>query len=93
MALGILGGALGAESLGIGIAFKIADGDIPVREADGSFNNRVRPAVALEILRQLGYISEKELEKLSEFGPVRPVTNARKMMVGESHPTFSLKRE
>lgn len=93
MALGILGGALGAESPGVGIAFKIADGDIPVREADGSFRNRVRPAVALEILRQLGYIKEKELEALSEFGPVRPVTNARKMVVGESRPAFSLKRE
>ncbi len=93
MALGILGGVLGAESPGIGIAFKIADGDMPVRDTGGSFQNRVRPAVALEILRQLGYISEKELGALSEFGPVRPVTNARKMVVGESRPAFSLKQE
>ena len=93
MAMGVLAGALGAESPGIGIAFKVADGDLSVRNADGSFHNRVRPAMALEILRQLGYVSEKELEALSEFGPIRPVTNARKIVVGESHPIFSLNRE
>jgi L-asparaginase II len=93
MALGILPGALGADSPGIGIAFKVADGDLSVRAADGSFHNRVRPAMALEILRQLGAISDKELEALAEFGPVRPVTNVRKLVVGESHPAFLLNRE
>lgn len=93
MALGILGGALGAESPGIGIAFKVADGDIAMREASGNFRSRVRPAVALEILKQLGYISQAELEELAEFGPVRSVTNYRKIVVGESRPTFTLKRE
>jgi L-asparaginase II len=93
MVMGILAGALGAESPGIGIVFKISDGDLAVRDADGKFRNRVRPAVALEILKQLGYISEKELEALAEFGPVRPVTNVRKIVVGESHPAFSLIRE
>jgi L-asparaginase II len=93
MAMGIFAGVMGAESPGMGIAFKIADGDLSVRYADGSFHNRVRPAVALEILRQLGAISEKELQGLAEFGPVRPVTNHRKIVVGESHPAFTLKRE
>jgi L-asparaginase II len=93
LAMGILAGALGAESPGIGIVFKVADGDLSVRNADGGFRNRVRPAVALEILKQLGCISEKELEALFEFGPVRPITNHRKIVVGESHPVFSLKRE
>jgi L-asparaginase II len=93
MALGILPGALGAESPGIGIAFKVADGDLSVRNADGSFRNRVRPAMALEILKQLGYVSDKELEALAEFGPVRPVTNHRKVVVGAARPAFSLKRE
>jgi len=93
MALGIMAGALGAESPGIGIVFKVADGDLSVRDANGNFRNRVRPAMALEILKQLGYISEKELEALAEFGPVRPVTNVRKIVVGESRPAFSLKRE
>ncbi len=79
--------------LELGSFSKSADGDLSVRDADGNFHNRVRPAMALEILKQLGYVSEKELEALAEFGPVRPVTNARKIVVGESHPAFSLKRE
>ena len=93
MAMGILAGALGAESPGIGIAFKVSDGDASLRQADGNFRNRARPAVALEILKQLGYISAAELEGLAEFGPVRPVPNARKIVVGESRPAFNLKRE
>ena len=92
MAMGILAGALGVDSPGVGIVLKIADGDIPVRDASGSFYKRVRPAVALEILRQLGYISEKELQALAEFGPTRPVVNARKLVVGESRPIFTLVR-
>ena len=91
MALGVLTGALGVESPGVGIAFKVADGDASVRAADGSFSNRVRPAVALEILKQLGYLSNKDLEALSEFGPLSPILNARKIVVGESRPVFSLK--
>jgi len=93
MALGVMAGAMGAESPGIGIAIKIADGDLTVRDASGNARNRARPAVALEILRQLGYVSDKELEELAGFGPVRPVTNARKIVVGESRPAFVLKRE
>lgn len=93
LALGIMAGALGAESPGIGIVFKVADGDITLRDADGNFRNRVRPAMALEILKQLGYVSDKELESLAGFGPVLPILNARKMVVGESRPAFTLKRE
>ena len=93
LAIGIMPGATGTDSPGIGIAFKVSDGDISVRDAAGGFHNRVRPAMALEILRQLGFLSEKELEALAEFGPVRPVTNARKIVVGESRPAFTLKKE
>jgi len=93
MALGIMAGALGAESPGIGIAFKVSDGDVAIRQADGSFRNRVRPAMALETLSQLGYISNVELDGLAEFGPILPVTNARKIVVGESRPVFTLIRE
>lgn len=92
LAMGILAGALGAESPGIGIVFKVADGDLSVRDPEGSFHNRVRPAMALEILKQLGYLSQKELEALAEFGPVKPVTNARRIVVGEARPAFSLKQ-
>ncbi len=93
MAMGIMNGALGAESPGIGIAFKVSDGDASMRQADGSFRNRVRPAMALEILDQMGYVTQAELESLAEFGPVRSVTNVRKTIVGEIHPAFTLKRE
>jgi len=93
MILGIMGGMLGAESPGVGIAFKISDGDFSIRKANGETYNRVRPAVTLEILRQMGYISKKELETLhANFGPVKPVTNWRKLVVGESRPTFTLQR-
>jgi L-asparaginase II len=93
MILGILGGALGADSIGVGIAFKVSDGDLAIRKANGDSYNRVRPAVALEILRQMGYIGEKELESLSaDFGPIKPVTNWRKLVVGHSRPAFTLQR-
>jgi L-asparaginase II len=93
MAIGILGGAVGVDSPGVGIAFKVSDGDASIRQSDGTYINRIRPAMALEILRQLSFISSAELEALAEFGPVRPVTNARKITVGEIRPTFTLKRE
>lgn len=93
MALGVMGGALGAESPGIGIMVKIADGDLSIRKGNGESYNRARPAVALEILRQMGYISDKELAALSEdFGPIRPITNWRKLVVGEARPVFTMQR-
>jgi L-asparaginase II len=93
MLLGMMGGVLGADSPGVGIAFKISDGDLAIRKANSETYNRVRPAVALEILRQMGYISEKELEMLvADFGPVKPVTNWRKLVVGEARPAFTLQR-
>ncbi len=93
MLLGMLPGALGAESPGVGIAFKISDGDLSIRKANGETYNRVRPAVALEILRQMGYISDKELETLAaDFGPLKPVTNWRKLVVGVARPAFTLQR-
>ncbi len=91
--MGIQAGALGAGSPGVGIALKVSDGDISLRKANGDTYTRVRPAVALEILRQIGYIDPKELEALAdEFGPVKPVINWRKLVVGEIHPAFTLQR-
>jgi len=93
MLMGIMGGVLGADSPGVGIAFKISDGDLAIRKANGETYNRVRPSVALEILRQMGYITAKELEMLAvDFGPVKPVTNWRKLVVGETRPAFTLQR-
>jgi L-asparaginase II len=91
--LGIMAGCLGAGSPGIGIALKVSDGDISLRKANGDAYTRVRPAVALEILQQMGYISPSELAVLAdEFGPVRPVTNWRKLVVGEIRPAFTLQK-
>jgi L-asparaginase II len=93
MIMGIMAGALGAESPGVGIAFKVSDGDHSLHKANGESFNRVRPAVALEILRQMGYIHDQELENLAnEFGPVKPIYNWRKLLVGESRPTFTLQK-
>jgi L-asparaginase II len=91
--LGVMAGAMGAGSPGVGIALKISDGDLAIRKANGETCNRVRPAVALEILRQMGYINAKDLELLEpDFAPLKPVTNGRKLVVGELHPVFSLHR-
>lgn len=82
-AIGIMPGGLYPNSPGHGVAFKISDGDQKFR---------ARPAVALEILRQLGVLSQSELGMLAEFGPVSPVENLRRLLVGESRPVFQLKR-
>jgi len=88
--IGLLPGALRADSPGIGIAFKVSDGD-PARMNDHlEFSARVRPAVTLEILRQLGALDEDQLRALSAFGPVKQIKNHRGLVTGESHPTFTL---
>ncbi len=79
--IGLMPGALGSSSPGIGIAIKIADGD--ARQA-------VIPAVALEVLRQLGALTSVELAELAEFGPQKPVCNWRQIEVGRSGPAFTL---
>lgn len=80
--IGLPPGALGPGTPGVGIAFKIADGD--------ERKNRARPAVALEILRQLGVLPEIPAA-LRPFGPKITVTNWRGLTVGKGYPTFSLK--
>ena len=91
-ALGLLPGALGPDSPGIGIGFKVSDGDLLFRTLNIQPLNRVRPAVALEILRQLGALTESQLRELAEFGPVLPIKNHRGIVTGESRPSFSLTR-
>jgi L-asparaginase II len=82
--IGLLPGALGPGSPVLGIALKISDGDP---------RGRATHAVSLEILRQLGALSEDELESLADFGPVIPVTNWRKLVVGQARPAFKLQFE
>lgn len=89
-AIGLLPGAIHPDSPGIGISLKIMDGDLGQRRPDLTAYTRVRPAVTLEILEQLGALHEARLQQLSEFGPVKPVTNHQGLVVGESRTTLSL---
>jgi L-asparaginase II len=81
--VGVMPGALGPGSPGIGIALKVSDGD---------GRGRGRPAMTLEVLRQLGALSAVELDALASFGPVKDVLNWRKLVVGEMRPVFELER-
>ena len=89
-AIGLLPGALDPDSPGIGITMKIMDGDLGQRRLDLTSYTRVRPAVTLEILKQLEVLNEAQLGELADFGPVKPVTNHRGLVVGESQPKFKL---
>ena len=75
---------MGDHSPALGIALKISDGDMKARAVS---------AVALEVLRQLGALTEAESGVLSDFGPELPVLNWRKLVVGEGRPCFQLKFE
>jgi len=73
---GWLGGVLPNDKWksGLGIALKIEDGD----------DNRGRPVVAVEILRQLGVLGK---EDLSETSPM-PIKNRRSDVVGRVAAVF-----
>lgn len=82
------GGAEGFQALAVqtaagalGIAFKVADGDA-ARIKDTDPNGRVRPLVALSLLRDLGALDERQLAELAPFDR-RPLTNFRKLLIGE----------
>ena len=38
-------------------------------------------------------VEDQEMEELAEFGPVNPILNWRKLIVGESRPIFNLEKE
>jgi L-asparaginase II len=92
-AFGIMPGAISAGSPALGVAFKVSDGDLKGHNFPaGDPRGHVRPAVALEILRQLGVSEAADLEKLAEYGPEFPVENWRKLRVGLASPCFTLVR-
>ena len=91
-ALGVLPGVLGDGSPGIGIAFKVSDGDLTFRTLRIEPSNRVRPAVTLEILRQIGAMDAAGMQELADFGPTLPIKNHRGIVVGESRPAFHLQK-
>jgi L-asparaginase II len=65
---------------GMGIALKIADGDV---------TERSRSLVGLEVLRQIGVITENDLEKLGNYY-TRKIYNWRHLEVGQMRPCFTL---
>lgn len=88
--IGLLPGVLDSNSPGIGIALKVSDGDAARMSLDLVHSPRVRPAVTLEILRQLGVLSSKQEQALASFGPVKPVKNHRGIVTGQARPAFEL---
>jgi len=65
---------------GLGLAFKIEDGDK---------GDRARPVAAVEALRRLGVLGEDDLKPLSEFAR-KTLTNHRGDEVGEVRPSPAL---
>jgi L-asparaginase II len=93
LALGLYPGALGQGSPALGISIKISDGDVGLHvPAKSGHYGRIRPAVALEILRQLGFFSEGEIETFAYYGPSYPIHNWRDIFVGEARPSFTLNK-
>lgn len=91
-AIGLMPGVLGAGAPGVGIAFKVSDGDLLFRTLNIEPLNRVRPTVTLEILRQIGALSDAQLKELADFGPTLPIKNHRGIVVGESGQPSSCRR-
>jgi L-asparaginase II len=88
--VGLLAGTRGVASPGLGIALKVSDGDASRMGSELESTNRVRPAVTIEILRQLGVLSPEQVQALAGFGPEKSITNHRGIVTGESHPVFKL---
>lgn len=80
--IGLLPGATGPGSPALGIALKIADGDAA---------SRARVTVVMELLHQLGALSEEQMAELAEFY-IRPVYNWRQLEVGDIRPAFVIEK-
>ena len=90
--MGLLPGALGAGSPAMGIAFKVSDGDLgghvrPIFPGI-STDSRVRPIIALTILRHLGALSAEQLHLLAGFD-ARPIRNWQQIEIGEYRPVVT----
>ncbi|MCJ7512087.1 MAG: asparaginase [Anaerolineales bacterium] len=83
-------GALGRGSPSLGVAIKIADGDLG-RRTDVPPGNRAVSRVVLQTLHDLGALTPAQEEELAEFG-AQPVINKRRLEVGWMRPCFSLDR-
>ncbi|NIS82338.1 MAG: asparaginase [Anaerolineales bacterium] len=80
--LGILPGALGEGSPGLGVAIKVADGDL---------KGRARPLIALAVLEELGALTSEARAALAKSYP-HEVHNNRGIVVGRKRPTLQLVR-
>lgn len=88
--VGLMPGVLGKDAPGVGIAFKVIDGDSSSMNASLESTAKVRPSVTLEILKQLKALNEKQLTALSRFGPEKPIKNYAGLLTGRSVPAFKL---
>ncbi|PSL41605.1 asparaginase [Planomicrobium soli] len=70
---------IGDKETGFGIALKVEDG-----------NARATSAVAMEVLSQLGLLTDEQKEQLRDYH-YPPLENARKEKIGELRPAFTLK--
>jgi L-asparaginase II len=93
-AFGVMPGAIKPGSPALGVAFKISDGDLKGHNHPaGDPRGHVRPAVTLEILRQLGVFGTLDLENVIDYGPEFPVENWRNLKVGWASPCFKLEND
>lgn len=86
--IGILPGVI--HERGVGIALKVMDGDKSSMNDELETSTRVRPSVTLEILRQLGALTEAQLRSLAKFGPEKVLRNYAGIATGRSYPAFQL---
>ena len=86
--IGLMPGVYGKK--GVGIAFKVTDGDGSRMNDALESSARVRPAVTLEILKQLKVLNEAQLQALAKFGPEKILRNYTGLVTGKSQPVFKL---
>ncbi|MSP11561.1 MAG: asparaginase [Chloroflexi bacterium] len=78
--IGLLPGARGRGAAAQGIAMKIEDGD---------GGNRARPRIVIELLRQLGVLSEQDIAALYPFNEMQ-VYNLHREVAGSYAPVFDI---
>ncbi len=86
--IGLMPGVCGEK--GVGIAFKVTDGDKYSMNDNLETTTRVRPPVTLEILKQLKALDETQLHALAKFGPTKTLKNYAGLATGISQPVFKL---
>ncbi len=86
--IGLMPGVYGEK--GVGIAFKVTDGDKYSMSDNLETTTRVRPPVTLEILKQLNALNETQLQALAKFGPSKTLKNYAGLATGTSQPVFKL---